>query len=206
MDWDITPGTGSLTRTANTFLPGKWSSCCASYGNPKCETPPTGCYPEDILFTEFADPSGTPAGRYVEMYSKKCAGQEVGAALRRGGRPAIGVGWGASAAWRHRLRRYAILASVAMIFSPLALVWHGPLALDTNVATRPTQEKAPAKCGFGFAPTNRMPTPFELMKFEERDKIEAKKKQVGDSAAPNRRARTRSTETPERPTKSTPQA
>jgi len=36
------------------------------------------CYPEDILFTEFADPSDDPNGRYVELYSEVCAGKEVG--------------------------------------------------------------------------------------------------------------------------------
>jgi len=35
------------------------------------------CYPEDILFTEFADPSDDPDGRFVELYSEKCAGKEV---------------------------------------------------------------------------------------------------------------------------------
>ena len=77
-EWDITPGSGSGTRKAETFLPGYWKSCCATDGTPRCKTASSGCYPDDILFTEFADPSDTPSGRYVEMYSKKCAGQEVG--------------------------------------------------------------------------------------------------------------------------------
>mmetsp|Transcript_108051 Transcript_108051/g.314298 ORF Transcript_108051/g.314298 Transcript_108051/m.314298 type:complete len:502 (+) Transcript_108051:127-1632(+) len=40
------------------------------------------------------------------------------------------------------------------------------------------EKKSSAYSGFGCAPTNRMPTPLELMKFEERDKIEAQKKLV----------------------------
>ena len=78
IEWDITPGSGFGTRKAETFSPGYWKSCCDDHGIPLCPVIPEGCYPSDILFTEFADPVDTPSGRYVEMYSKLCAGQTVG--------------------------------------------------------------------------------------------------------------------------------